>query len=231
MMKNIKNIRKLDNARLLIVSSDSDILNTLDNDFVNEFKDFKITSESTEALNLSKSGNYDMVILDTNIKGDFTKISAEITISSPALPKIIISDEYQHENIITAINCSAYTFLSKPLRNNDIKLAVIMCLNQTKRGDKIDFQNGIYFDEYRDQFFKAGGALLEFTKLEKGFLKLLIANKDRLTEYDEIETVVWKGKNMSIFTMRNIVNKIRQKTYYEIIRNYSNKGYVIDDVK
>ncbi len=36
---------------------------------------------------------------------------------------------------------------------------------------------------------------------------------------------------MSIYTMRNIVNKIRQKTYYEIIRNHSNKGYTIDNFK
>ncbi len=231
MMKNIKNIRKLDNARLLVVSSDKEILNSLDENFITEFKDFLLTSDAYEAVNLSKSGNFDMIIIDTNIDGNFEDISEEITLSSPALPKIIISDECKHDNIIAAINCSAYTFLSKPLRSNDVKLAVIMCLNQTKRGDKIDFQNGIYFDEYRDQFFKSGGALLEFTKLEKGFLKLLISNRDRLTEYDEIERVVWKGKNMSIFTMRNIVNKIRQKTYYEIIRNYSNKGYLIDDTK
>jgi len=231
MIKNIKNIRKLDNASVLIVSSDKDILNTLSADFVKEFKDFILTSESSEALSLSKTGNFDMVIIDTNINGSFKEISEEITTVSPALPKIIISDDIKQDDIISAINCSAYTFLSKPLRNDDIKLAIIMCLNQTKRGDKIEFQNGIYFDEYRDQFFKPGGALLEFTKLEKGFLKLLITNRDRLTDYDEVESVVWKGKNMSIFTMRNIVNKIRQKTYYEIIRNYSNKGYVIDDAK
>lgn len=36
---------------------------------------------------------------------------------------------------------------------------------------------------------------------------------------------------MSIYTMRNIVNKIRQKTYYEIIKNHSNKGYTIDILK
>jgi len=231
MIKNIKNIRKLDNASLLVVSSDKDILKTLSTDFVEEFKDFVLTSNSSEAVKLVKSGNYDMVIIDVNIEGDFNQVSEEITLASPALPKIIISEDCEEANIITAINCSAYTFLSKPLRNNDIKLAIIMCLNQTKRGDKIEFQHGIYFDEYRDQFFKSGGMLLELTKLEKGFLKLLIANRDRLTDYEEIETVVWKGKNMSIFTMRNIVNKIRQKTYYEIIRNYSNKGYLIDDTK
>lgn len=231
MIRNIKNIRKLDNASLMVVSSDKDVLSTLTANFTDEFKDFVLTSDVNEAINLSKSGKCDMIIIDTDIDGDFNEISEKITMASPALPKIIITSGCEQENIISAINCSAYTFLSKPLRYNDIKLAIIMCLNQTKRGDKIEFQNGIYFDEYRDQFFKSGGVLLELTKLEKGFLKLLIANRDRLTDYEEIETVVWKGKNMSIFTMRNIVNKIRQKTYYEIIRNYSNKGYLIDDTK
>ena len=41
--------------------------------------------------------------------------------------------------------------------------------NQTKRGDKVEFENGIYFDEYRDQFFKSGGVLIDFTRLENLF--------------------------------------------------------------
>ena len=113
----------------------------------------------------------------------------------------------------------------------DLKLATIMCLNQTKRGDKIEFDQGIYFDEYRDQFFRAGGVLIDFTRLEKSFLKLLIAKKNEVIDYDTIKDVVWKGKDMSIYTMRNIVNKIRQKTYYEIIKNQSNRGYTIDIIK
>ena len=113
----------------------------------------------------------------------------------------------------------------------DLKLVTIMCLNQTKRGDKIEFDQGIYFDEYRDQFFRAGGVLIDFTRLEKSFLKLLIAKKNEVIDYDTIKDVVWKGKDMSIYTMRNIVNKIRQKTYYEIIKNQSNRGYTIDIIK
>lgn len=231
MLKNIKNIRKLDNAKLLLVSSDKNILSVLDSEFIAEFSEFTHVETGKEAIEASKSNGYDILIIDTNIDGDFKNVASEITLNSPVLPKIVISDSSEESNIITAINCSAYTFMSKPLRSENVKLAIIMCLNLTKRGDKIDFQEGIYFDEYRDQFFKHGGALLDFTKLEKSFLKLLIANKGRVTDYDEIKETVWKGKNMSIFTMRNIVNKIRQKTYYEIIRNYSNKGYVIDDYK
>ena len=65
----------------------------------------------------------------------------------------------------------------------------------------------------------------------KSFLKLLISKRTEIVDYDMIKDVVWRGKDMSIYTMRNIVNKIRQKTYYEIIKNHSNKGYTIDILK
>ena len=68
-----------------------------------------------------------------------------------------------------------------------------------KKGDKIEFENGIYFDEYRDQFFKAGGVLIDFTRLEKSFLKLLITKKrSEITDYDTIKRLYGKVKEMSI---------------------------------
>ena len=232
MLKTVRNIRKLYNAKLLIVSSDETIHETIENEFDDYFKELKIASNINDAMELACSNSYDMVIIDTDIKDvSFSELCSELANVAPTLPKIIISDSDDNEDIVTAINYSAYTFLSKPLRPKDIRLSVIMCLNQTKRGDKIEFQGGIYFDEYRDQFFKAGGTLVDFTRLEKSFLKLLISKRSDIVDYDLIKEVVWKGKDMSIYTMRNIVNKIRQKTYYEIIRNHSNKGYTIDNFK
>ena len=232
MLKTVKNIRKLYNAKLLIVSSDEKIKESIGNEFDDYFKELKISTNIKDAILLACSNSYDMAIIDTNIEGEsFSDLCSELSNLAPTLPKIIISDSDNNENIVTAVNSGAYTFLSKPIRAKDLKLAVIMCLNQTKRGDKIEFENGIYFDEYRDQFFKAGGILIDFTRLEKSFLKLLITKRNDITDYDIIKDVVWKGKDMSIYTMRNIVNKIRQKTYYEIIKNHSNKGYTIDILK
>ncbi|WP_428022882.1 response regulator transcription factor [Arcobacter sp.] len=230
MIKTLKNIRKLDNAKLLVVSSDLTVKKTLEQDLDNYFKEVSFVSNNKDALILAAQNSYDLVIIDTKSEGlSFSSFCFELLDVVKNLPKIVISDEDNSEDIVIAVNCNAYTFISKPLRLQDLKLAIIMCLNQTKRGDKIEFQNGIYFDEYRDQFFKSGGIVIDFTRLEKGFLKLLISKKGEITDYDTIKDVVWKGKNMSIYTMRNIVNKIRQKTYYEIIRNHSNKGYVIDE--
>jgi DNA-binding response OmpR family regulator len=232
MLKTVKNIRKLYNAKLLFISSDEKIKDAIGNEFDDYFKELKVATNIKDALALACSNNYDMAIVDTDtVEISFPDLCSELSHLAPTLPKIIISDVDSNENIVTAINSGAYTFLSKPLRAKDLKLAVIMCLNQTKRGDKIEFENGIYFDEYRDQFFKAGGILIDFTRLEKSFLKLLILRRNDITDYDTIKDVVWKGKEMSIYTMRNIVNKIRQKTYYEIIKNHSNKGYTIDILK
>ncbi|MDD3055508.1 MAG: response regulator [Aliarcobacter sp.] len=232
MLKTVKNIRKLYNAKLLFLSSDERINEEIGKEFDDYFKELKVASTLKDALALACSNTYDMVILDTDIKGvSFSELCSELSSLAPTLPKIIISETDDNQNIVTAVNSGAYTFLSKPLRAKDLKLAVIMCLNQTKRGDKIEFENGVYFDEYRDQFFKPGGILIDFTRLEKSFLKLLITRRNDITDYDTIKDIVWKGKDMSIYTMRNIVNKIRQKTYYEIIKNHSNKGYTIDILK
>lgn len=230
MLKTLKNIRKLDNAKLLFISSDLKVKESLEQDLDDYFKEVHFIVNNKEAIKLAEENSYDLAVIDTCTEGySFSDLCNELSEVAQSLPKIIISEDDDSKDIVTAINCNAYTFISKPLRLKDIKLAVIMSLNQTKRGDKLEFQNGIYFDEYRDQFFKPGGILIEFTRLEKSFLKLLIAKRGEITDYDTIKDVVWKGKNMSIYTMRNIVNKIRQKTYYEIIKNHSNKGYVIDE--
>ena len=232
MLKTVRNIRKLYNAKLLFVTNDQSMIDTIQNEFDDYFKELKVTGTLDEAISLACSNSYDMAIIDADIKEiSFSELCTELSQLAPTLPKIVISDSDNNDSIVTAINSGAYTFLSKPLRAKDVKLAVIMCLNQTKRGDKIEFENGIYFDEYRDQFFKSGGVLIDFTRLEKSFLKLLIVKRNDITDYDIIKEVVWKGKDMSIYTMRNIVNKIRQKTYYEIIKNHSNKGYTIDILK
>lgn len=231
MFKTTRNIRKLYNAKILVISND-ELFDTIKGQFDDYFKKVTISKQMDESLELIYENNYDIVIIDTNLKETgFAELCSEITRIAPSLPKIVISNEDNNENIVTAINYAAYTFLSKPLKSKDLRLAIIMCLNQTKRGDKIDFDNGIYFDEYRDQFFKEGGVLIDFTRLEKAFLKLLISKRGDIVDYVEIKEVVWKGKDMSIYTMRNIVNKIRQKTYYEIIKNHSNKGYTIDVTK
>ena len=231
MKTNIKNIRKSSNTKIVIISDDKTILDKDLKNLYSDFEDIKIVS-SSEGINFKNMSHNDLLVLDMDMPSEnFDNIASKANSVLALTPKIVISSKSDDENISKAVNIQAYSFLLKPFNPMNLKLAIIMCINQTKRSDKIELSNGVYFDEYRDQFFKKGGVLIDFTRLEKGFLKLLIERRDEITDYDTIKDLVWKGKDMSIYTMRNIVNKIRQKTYYEIVRNHSSRGYTIDILK
>ncbi|QKF59455.1 response regulator [Aliarcobacter lanthieri] len=231
MERSLKNIRKVSNIRVFVISDDTTTKESIKKEFGSKFKDIKLISSNDE-INSKSISSSDIIIVDLDIqKGIFEELTSKIQSVASFIPKIVISSEDSEDKIFDAVNIQAYTFLLKPLDLINLKLSIVMCINQTKRSDKIELSHGIYFDEYRDQFFKKGGAIIDFTRLEKSFLKLLISRKDEITDYDMIKDVVWKGKEMSIYTMRNIVNKIRQKTYYEIIKNHSGRGYTIDIIK
>lgn len=231
-MKNIKVLRKTNNSTLLIISSDTDDLVKLQGEFQDAFKEIYTTSKGEEAIALIKTKKIDLAIVANKITDmNFKSVCFELNARTPAIPKIIISDNTDDATLIDAVNCGAFMVVAKPLDMISVKLSVIMCLNHTKRGDKLVFTEGVYYDEYREQFFKKDGTIIELTKLEIGLLKFLIDKKGEIVDYEAIQKYVWKGKKMSVFTMRNVVNKIRLKVYYDIIRNYSNKGYSIDTPK
>jgi len=231
MGKIIKNIRKLKNTKLFFISDDTSIKEQVQKALELEFKYIKYIS-SSDYTDLKSISSSDIIVFDLDMNKDVSKdIFLKIKNTSLSIPKIAISSDDDEEKILFAINIQAYTFLTKSYDLLNLKLAIIMCINQTNRSDKIELGNGIYFDEYRDQFFKKNGSIIDFTRLEKSFLKLLINRRDKITDYQIIKDIVWKDKDMSIYTMRNIVNKIRQKTYYDIVKNHSSKGYTIDTMK
>lgn len=220
-----RKLRKLENINLLIVSKDlkfADETKTL----FSSLRKCEVASSYEEIKQMCTLIKFDLIVID-NDANNFTEIFN--TLDKECIPdiKIIILDQPDEENITNAIASGAYTVLIKPLNIINVKLAIIASLNQTKRNDKLSLGQGYYLDSYRDRVYNKSGKVVEFTKLEFGLLKLILDNKGSVVDYDMIAKNVWKGKKMSIFTMRNIVNKIRIKTYYDIFSNSSAKGYII----
>lgn len=90
--------------------------------------------------------------------------------------------------------------------------------------------NGFSYNFLTDKLYFGNQEIL-LTKLQKSLFKFLLTNKNTLISVEEIKTNVWKSRNMSLFTLRNMINILRTKTYYNLIKNVSNQGYmmVIED--
>ncbi len=222
----IKQLRKCENVNLLVITQDDDFAKEVHSVF-DCTKNLEITNSNKEALELCNETNFDAVIVDTK-SDNFIDFFDKINKLKITPLKIVVLDPTNEEDIKNAINCDAYTILSKPFDMINLKLSVIMSLNQTNRNDKIKLGQGFYFDMYRDRVYNKNHKSIELTKLEFGLLKLIIENTGNIVDYDTIEKKVWKGKKMSIFTMRNVVNKVRTKTYYNIFKNASSEGYIIN---
>ena len=222
----IKQIRKFTNMTVLCITENKNLIEDIQSKF-NDAKNLLFFSDIESLKNEVKS--YDVLVIDYELHNSLEFIK-ELNKIKPMLPKIILLKNSDEDNIIDCINYGAYSILSNPVDYSDLRLSMIMALNQSKRVDKICLSNGLYYDDYRERFYNDHGPV-NFTKFEFDLLKLLLDNHNSIISYEEIKEKVWKEKKMSIFTMRNVINKIRNKTYYEIIKNNSSSGYQIDAIK
>ncbi|TLP36220.1 helix-turn-helix domain-containing protein [Arcobacter arenosus] len=92
----------------------------------------------------------------------------------------------------------------------------------------INLGKGFYYDSYLNRFFDSKKNEITFTKLEKKLVLTLLQDTTKIFTIDEIREKVWKKDNATVYTIRNIINKIRTKTFYELFENYSNKGYSLN---
>lgn len=221
----IKKLRKLGNMNILCVTNNSRLKLEISSNLSKAKSIIFVEDFHEDITHIS----YDILLVDFDFETSLDILS-KTKISKPSLPKIVILEDQSESNIMKCINAGAYTILSQSCDLTNLELSIIMALNQTKRVDKISLNEDVYYDSYRERFYDKSGEI-SFTKFEYQVLKLLLQNHERVTSYEEIKKIVWKDKKMSIFTMRNIINKIRNKTYYGIIKNISSNGYQIDTLK
>jgi len=222
----LKKLRKLSNMTILCMSSNAEFKNSISDSLEQDIKELIFADIYDKSV---FDNSFDILLIDFDLRNSLDIIN-EIRVSKPLLPKIVMLDNTSDRNIVSCINAGAYSIISKSIDSENLKLSLIMAHNQSKRVDKICLDNDIYYDSYRERFYDSFGEI-SFTKFEFQVLKLLLDNSDRIITYDEIKDKVWKEKKMSIFTMRNVINKIRNKTYYGIIKNSSSSGYQIDTLK
>lgn len=92
----------------------------------------------------------------------------------------------------------------------------------------IELDNGFYYDRYLIKLFDSNDKEVKLTNIQKSIFIVLLENKGNIISIEGIIEKVWNTRDVSIFTFRNMIKKIREKTYYELIVNRSNHGYSIN---
>jgi DNA-binding response OmpR family regulator len=91
-------------------------------------------------------------------------------------------------------------------------------------------KEGYYIDNYYSKLFNKKDEEILLTKIQYKIIELLVLNKNTILSVEDITKYAWpNNKHVTIFSFRNMIKQIRDKTYYEIIKSHSNRGYEIAD--
>lgn len=121
--------------------------------------------------------------------------------------------------------------LNKKLQNvlNEEELSLNDYVNKIvtqELNSKHDYGNGFYYDSRKDKFYDSENKEIPLTKIQKNILLVLYANKNEIVSIEQIVKESWpKSKDVAIFTVRNMIKQIRDKTYKQIIVSHSSRGY------
>lgn len=119
-------------------------------------------------------------------------------------------------------------FISKLKREELLDSEYIQKLIENDLESKVDLGEGFIYDMHLDKLFDKKRIEIEITKIEKKLLLTLIEYAEKIVPVDILISRSWNKTNVTIYSFRNVIKKIRDKTYYELIKNHSSLGYSIN---
>lgn len=174
--------------------------------------------------------NFDLIIFDSNEENirkfiEVFKLTKSYNFNIPVL--LIENDKLEDLSIYKMIN--VYSIIKKTVDNDFLVNTVEVCFSFIDSNKKVQFENGYHFDLTREELF-FGKKIIKLTKTERKLIKVLAENTNKLVTYEEISDIVWKGKVFSIYSLRNVIKHIREKTDESFIKNSSNRGYILTSI-
>ena len=119
-------------------------------------------------------------------------------------------------------------FASKLIKEKITDSEYILKLIKNDLDQKLDLGEGFYYDKLSEKFYNSKNEEIVMSKIEKRLLFALIEQSEKIVPVDILIKRAWSKKDVSIYSFRNVIKKIRDKYYYGLIKNHSNLGYSVD---
>lgn len=215
----------------ILYIEDDEGVRTINCRFLNRmFNELYEAKDGEEGYNLYKKYHPDIILTDIKMpKLDGISLAKKIR-QKDETTKIIISTAFSEKDyLLDAIELKLEKYIIKPLTSRNLIPALTKAIEalEKQKDFKIFLAEDFYFDNNTSLFYYQE-KVIDFTKKELQFLKLLTLNKDRVVSYEEIEQNIWEEEYMSLNSLRTSIGFIRKKIPFNCIKNISNMGYKLN---
>lgn len=129
-------------------------------------------------------------------------------------------------NITIDLSKDMQKFLNS--KSKEFKLSVEDTLKEIlsqQINSRLDLGKGFYYDKVLKKVFDKKNVDTGLTKTQMNIFHTILNTQGTIVDVDTIKKNAWKDKSTSIFTLRNMIKQIRDKTYYGLIKSHSSRGY------
>jgi DNA-binding response OmpR family regulator len=212
------------NAKILIVEDEALTADAIKSQIAKMgYHSVDIATTYSEALSCIENQALDLILLDIDLKSEFTGI--DIAKERSVLNKIAViyltayRDSATRRELI-ATNPKGY--LTKPLRYEEMEVAIALALSH--KNGIIDIGQHFSYD-LKNENLCHHNKLIKLSQNERLLLEKLIEGRGEPIPLNLLEFAVWGNEVVSPSSLRTLVGKLRKKLNSDMIVTVSFFGY------
>jgi len=195
-----------------------------------------------DALAHIKTKNYEMILMDINIKGsmDGIQLSREI-LRTRNVPIIFISAHSDTETFQEVLELSPYGFIAKPFSSQDVEMALQLAhkrfsLQQEKVEEEV-FEENIEMVEIGKGFvYSKAEKILFFEDVpvqlnakQSILIDILATNINNTVDYDALTLNIWENDYIADSALRTLIYSVRKLLPELPLLSHSKVGYSLSN--
>lgn len=186
-------------------------------------------SNGKDALEQIQSQVLDLIFMDINILGPIDGIQVVKQMKALSDPLVYFISAYNDvDTIDEALSTSAHNYLTKPLKEEDIYIALTMAKKHHQIVDqgKIILSESLTYEKESAELFSKN-TLVKLSKIEKYLLDLFVKNLNKNVSIESLKNSVWGEKEVQDSTIRSALHGLRKKVPSLHIENNVGRGYIL----
>lgn len=210
---------------MILLLEDEVFLSEMMQEFL-ESKGFEVdcAENAQDALEKALNHSYELLVLDVKVPlGDGFSLLQEIRECKIQTPAIFITSLNAIKDLQKGYQSGCDDYLKKPFELEELYLRIEKLLSRSSQ-NRIEFENGIYFDLNQKLLYQ-NEVLLPLTNKENELLALLIDNKGRYLSVEDISYHLWGYEEPSFASLRVYIKNLRIYLGKDCIKTKRGRGY------
>lgn len=226
----INNMLLLRNKRILF--AEDDIITRVQMGEILEmlFGKVYIASNGEEAFQLYEDESPDIIITDIKMpKFDGMSLIRRIRQTNYDIPIILLTSFAEQDLLLNAANLSIDGYLVKPIELEKLTFTVCKAIQRSRKEKEglIELGDNLFYNAATKELYHNGNVVVLGVK-EQELLLLLINNRHRTVDKEEIGKALWPLDPMCDSAIKNIILRLRKKLGIDIIISVRGIGYRLD---